>query len=295
MQGSLTHSVGTTTTRAGKVHIYAIDRRAWNLTDHGDVPVPRKVDDGEIDEIVLSRRVADQLSVKIGDELSLVVELPSTIPRDALLGKRDDVSRELSLKVTAVLEEASGIGRLSLRPNQQSPLNAFLSLRTLQTLLDMDELPRSRKFPQGRPGRVNTLFVQARDQSDRQGITATDAARTLTDLLKRSLKLPDLGLRVVRNQQHRYLSLESDQQILPDLFAEAGRRTAEKLGLRQSPVLVYLGNEYANVKTPNRVSMYSVIAGLDFPSQAPFGPFQFVGKHPKLPLGKDEIVLNDWL
>ena len=257
MQGGLTRQANGDTTRAGKVQIYGVDQHAWDLTHHGNISPPTG------NEVILNARTAAQLGRETGDVLSLFVELPKSIPRDSLLGNRDELSREIELTVKDVLDENSQVGGLSLRSNQQAPLNAFVALDTLQRNLDLA------KTRDAGPARVNTLFVEAIKPDDRSGNTARDASADLTSLAAKKVQLDDVGLRLVLGREHPgddafdYLSLESQQQILGDTFGEVGRQAAESLGLQNAPVLVYLANEIANAAHPEKFSMYSVIAGVD--------------------------------
>ncbi|MFK7778181.1 MAG: hypothetical protein QM501_08680, partial [Gimesia sp.] len=96
------------------------------------------------------------------------------------------------------------------------------------------------------------------------------------------------------------LSLESDQMILGPQIEQAGFAAAESLKLTTSPVMVYIANEISHTppkqpESKSLFSMYSIVAGVDFSEHAPFGPFQFQGAKPKLPLKENEIVLNQWL
>ena len=302
MQGSLESETNQATSRANRVQIYGLDERFWKLIDHGGVAVPTG------HAVVLSQRVAEQLRVRPGDEIELTVELPSTIPRDTLLGKRDETSRVIPLTVKAVLGETSGAGRLNLNPNQQLPPNAFMALDTLQSNVDLAR-SSDRRTQTISPARVNALFVAANSAADQTGKTAVAAAQSLTSMLSEKVKLADLFLRVVKNTEHNYLSLESEQQIIENAFADAGQRAsddleeANKVKLSQSPVLVYLANEIVNAKDETKFAMYSVIAGLDFSKVPPFGPFEFEGPAPDYPLsdgdvatgGTGEIILNEWL
>ncbi|HAH44738.1 MAG TPA: hypothetical protein DCM07_07725, partial [Planctomycetaceae bacterium] len=72
------------------------------------------------------------------------------------------------------------------------------------------------------------------------------------------------------------------------------------LGLRTSPVMVYIANEIepaqkGKTELKEQYSMYSIVAGLNFTQQPPFGPFQFIGAKPELPLDENDIVINEWL
>ncbi len=111
------------------------------------------------------------------------------------------------------------------------------------------------------------------------------------------MKPIDVGLRVVVNSPRKYVSVESEQQILDDAVATAALDSAKQLGMPTSPVLAYLANQLINVKDPKKFSMYSIVAGLDpvATKSPPFGPFVWASSVPDHPLAPDEIVLNDWI
>ena len=280
--------------RVGQVNIFGTDERLWSLLEHSDLPPP------EDDQAILNSRVAEQLAASVGDEITLWIELPSAIPRDSLLGEKEEQSVEITLTIREILPEDSKAGRLALLPNQQLPLDLFLSLSTLQQALDLDEIKPSRRDPKERPARVNSLFFSSQAETDADSPAALKTAGDLEAALKNSLKLSDLNLKIIPNEQRNYLSLESEQMILDPQIEQAGREAAKALDLATSPVMVYIANEIIHPeakqadKTPP-FSMYSIVAGINFTEQPPFGPFQFLGDKPRLPLKENEIVLNEWL
>ncbi|WP_339688403.1 FtsX-like permease family protein [Gimesia maris] len=293
LRGSLEINQDDQHLRVGQVNIFGTDERLWSLLEHPNLPPP------EDDQAILNARVAEQLQVAVGDEITLWIELPSAIPRDSLLGEREEQSVEITLTVSTILEADSKAGRLALLPNQQLPLDLFISLKTLQAALDLDEIVASRRNPQSRPARVNSLFFSS-DSPDAVSPAALETAQQLESVLKSSLKLEDLNLKIAPNKEYQYLSLESDQMILDPQIEQAGITAAQALDLRTSPVMVYIANEIepakkaqADLKEP--YSMYSIVAGLEFTQQPPFGPFKFSGTMPKLPLKENDIVLNEWL
>lgn len=294
LRGSLEKNKADQNLRVGQVNIFGTDKRLWSLLDHQDLIPPTG------DEAILNARVAKQLQATVGDEITLWIELPSAIPRDSLLGEREEQSAEITLTVKTILDESSKAGRLALAPNQQLPLDLFLPLDTLQTALDLDEIKASRRDPQSRPARVNSLFFSSKNAAD---ATLKEALQTTQDLetaLKNALTLTDLNLKIVPNEKFQYLSLESEQMILDPQIEQAGMSAAKNLQLNTSPVMVYIANEIIHSeqqkeKQPSRFSMYSVVAGVDLLETAPFGPFTFIGEKPELPLKENEIVLNQWL
>ncbi|MDA1012906.1 MAG: ABC transporter permease [Planctomycetota bacterium] len=315
LRGSLQHDEFGDVRRANRVNVYALDERLWGLTQHGDLAVPQHRED-ESREVVLCSRVAEQLAAVAGDRVALSVELPSNIPRDSILGERDELSKEIVFTVKAVLPEDMGLGRLDLNPNQQLPLNAYVPLDTLQGLLDLAEVVGTPRNPVSKPARVNALFVKAKSEADRTGATAADASVNLTQLIAEHIALDDLGIRVVPNQRFDYLSVESSQMVLERAFEDAAAATAKELGLKTSPALVYLANEIApigfelnedvattrkNLEQPG-YAMYSVIGGLEIASDDAFGIWDVVSKSNiegggsmPLALTERQIVINDFL
>ena len=124
-------STSATSRRAGHVEVYGVDAAFWKLAG---VEPP-----GE--GLAISRRLAEQLELKVGDKASVVVEIPATIPRDALLGEREETVVELPTQVSRIFEDREMPGRFGLNPSQQLPLNAFVDLEELQTQLNLQHVP----------------------------------------------------------------------------------------------------------------------------------------------------------
>ncbi|MBA3312423.1 MAG: FtsX-like permease family protein [Planctomycetota bacterium] len=291
MRGGLTHQVDDTINRAGGVSVFGVDERLWAMLDHGEIAPPAS------GEVILNRRVADALAVKVGDDVSLNIEVPSAIPRESLLGERNDLTRELPLRVATVLEDDLGAARFGLSPGQQIPPVAFTSLGDLQSTLGLAAVRPSRRNSTAKPARVNSLFVAS--AGDAVVEDAASHASRLTETLHAELSIEDLVLRVVPVGERGYVSLESTRMILDDETVDAAGSAAESLAngeeIATSPVYVYLVNEFANAGDRQRHAMYSVVAGIDFQrsAQPPFGPFEYLSGGP--PTKPDEIVLNEFL
>jgi ABC-type lipoprotein release transport system permease subunit len=300
--------------RAGQISTYGLDDRLWELTDHGEFTPPHD------DEVLLSHELAHELNVQGGETVVLSVELPSDIPRDELLGKRDDTAVQIPLTVKAVLPEASGAGRLGLHPDQQLPKNAFVSLATLQERLGLAARPVSRRDRRELPSRVNSLFVATRNPEQYGGEPAAVSADALNQSLADAWTLSDLHLRVVTDTNVPCLSVESERMILDRTVVTAAERIANSLGLPREPALVSIANEISVIERGTDsppveagdsppYSRYAVVAGLDSailtdPASIPFGPYAFAGPPPTPPLGEGtitqpdgtgEILINDWL
>jgi ABC-type antimicrobial peptide transport system permease subunit len=287
-------------TRASGVTLYGCDDRLWKgaLDPQG---LPAATADG----IVLNSKLAAELRAKVGDDITVWVELPATIPRDSLLGGQEGPSsQELRLKVEGILPADVMAGRFSLQPSQQFPKVAFVDLRALQKSLELEAVEPGRNRVR-KPARVNALFVSVGkplgDSNSSHGTSRRispqksdiESAAELTRMLRDSLSLEDLHLRLVPNVERRYVSLESERMILEDAMVKTAEEIAAKHKLPSSPVLAYLTNEISRVgdDTGKKLSKYSIVAAVPEPStlSAPFGP---VGD---VKLGKDGVLICDWL
>jgi ABC-type lipoprotein release transport system permease subunit len=301
---------GRVLARAGHVNLIAADQFFWPDMLGDAALAPRE------QQVVLSGNLARDLEAQAGDQVVLSVELPSDIPRDALLGKRDETSVQIPLTISHVLPESGRGARFSLRPDQQLPANAFMPLKMLQEQLGLAGRGPSARDRRTVPARINTILVGSPASDD--PVHDTKRAQALNADLERLWRLEDLHLRIVANEKFGYLSLESDRMILEKPVAAAAKRVAGRLGSAISPVLAYIANEVrlarddVERKSGERnpaYSRYSVVAGLDpalfaADAPAPFGPFRF--ESPPTPPtltdaaieekgGAGEIILNDWL
>lgn len=286
--------------RAAGVQVIGCDERLWGFLDHGDLKAPG---DGEI---VLSRRLAEQLQVQAGSQLSVLVEIPQTIPRDALLGDREQTVAELLLTVSAIAHESTGVARFGLNPSQQLPRNAFVNLRQLQDQLNIAEVAASPRIPLAKPARINSLFFSRPAAAESSKEIDTAAAQALTNAVHRTLKMSDLHLRLIDHQDRGYISLESEQMLLDRGISEYAIKTARQLNCEVTPILVYLLNEVRNATDPERHSMYAVAAGIDpgafetgeTPPPASQEALQLLaaaaGPHPAPP-PFPEAAINAWL
>ena len=293
VNGSVEHShAEDSVRRAGSVSLVGIEESGWEFLQTSDVAVP--VDR----EVVLGYRTASEIGAKPGDEVSVWVEVPSSIPRDSLLGERDEVNIEIVLTVSAVLQEDVGASRFDLNPGQQLPYNAFLPLETLQQRLDLDEIIPDRRNPVARAAKVNAILVAHNGDTSNIEKELVTTAESLNAALKSTLTIGDMGVRLRTITERGYISGETEQMILNDSLAEGITEAAASLGLITAPTIVYLSNEISATDRGDdseRYSMYSIIGALPFDSPAPLGPLQLASGAANDSLGDDEIVLSHWL
>ncbi len=281
-----------TKTRAAGVTLYGGDERLWSLL--ATEGTQRPTEKG----IVLNARLAEQLRAHVGEEVTIWVELPATIPRDSLLGgKEEQTTQEIKMSVEGILPESAGAGRFDLQPSQQFPKVAYVDLHALQQSLGLEEVERSRRNQTAKPARVNALFASARDWKDAQTEQAVEAAEFLTRQLREAITLDDFVLRLVPNEERGYLSLESERMILEDSLAESAEQIAKKLNVASSPVLAYLVNLISLESDPKKFSKYSIVAGIPDPAALPrpFGPVAMLGDAVPESLRADGVLISEWL
>ena len=289
MVGGIERKTESATRRASHVYVYGIDERAWRLIAPADSEPPTA------NGAFLNSLVAAELQVHEGDQVTVWIELPSVVPRDTLLGKRDEDTKEIALTVAEILPDGSGAPRLGLNPTQQLPLNVFVDLHTLQDALDLAEVKPSRRDPVGAPARINSILAGASMEYQLEGTGLLDHSDFATDTLRHDWQLADLNLRIVHDTSLNVLSVESEQMLLEDRFTAAVMEYGKEQNVPVSPVMVYLANWIRNAKDPKKYSMYSTVAGLDILDlDDAFGPWEFVGPMPDS-LGDDDVIINEFL
>ncbi len=227
------------------------------------------------DEITLNESLAEELGVGVGDEV--IVRLPASreVPDESALGRKtDQVANSSRLKVRAVVP-ARGVGAFSLRPNQQIPKNAFLTLPTLQKILK-------------KPDRVNALLA-----FHRLPATLTNDLRALSkahDALSTGLHptLADYGLKWTAAKPG-YFSLTSERMLFDPATAAAAQATYRAHA--PQPVYTYLANTIA---LGTKDIPYSTIAALDMVDRPTLGPFVTPEGTKIERIADDEIVLSKW-
>ncbi len=267
LRGSVENADPQSPARANQVNLIGSDGRFWQL---GSKATPAVHLPGRR-EIVLNRPLARQLGVGVGDAVIVHLPKPAAIPAESTLGQRRDTILGQRLTVCDIIP-AEGLGRFALRPNQQEPRNAYVSLAALQSRLGKDE-------------RVNALAVAGRSVD---AIPAPQDHESLQSLLRPTLA--DYGLSLERTARG-YLNLTSDRLILPSALERAisDHFRGEAAGVQ--PVLVYLANQIAI--GPHTIP-YSTVAALDFTAAEPLGPFLDEHGKPLGPLADDQVALNSW-
>lgn len=233
LRGTAVH--GETGARAADVAIYGVDARFAKL--HGTaIPELARSGSGLFPPVVLNEPLQRELGVRPGDEVLLSFERPGEIPRETLLGEKesDDVLATRRFTVARVLPE-TGLGSFGLAAHQARPRTAFVPLADLQLAAE-------------RTGEVNAL------------VTAGSVE------LRPSLRLEDLGLRLVRGERH--VSLESEEFYLDPAVAQA---------VGDAPSTRIFTHLATRLRAGERLLPYSMVSGIS-----------------GLDVGDGEILLNRW-
>jgi ABC-type lipoprotein release transport system permease subunit len=273
LNGSLQNGTAEDSPYVARVTVLGIDSR---FAPAGAEPInwsgTRSVKGGP-PPIVLSHRVAEKLGAKTGDRIRLGVPRFSDLPRSSSLAKRrvEDATVLSSFIVEAVLPADSSGNEFNLSPSPAAPLNVFVPIATLSNLV-RDETDRSDE------PLANALFATG------------GSLKELNDALGLRLHAADYGLRIQTPSRHqRYVSVESEQLVIPPTQVPAIEKTIAVEKLRAEPTIAYVADSLAYEK---RELAYPVLAGLNAAAAPPLGPFLPKGVSE---LKDDEIVLVDWI
>jgi ABC-type antimicrobial peptide transport system permease subunit len=233
---------------------------------------------GEQRRVVLSRRVAERLGIPLGLKpnsgpeyrVRIGVERFSDLRRSSSLAKRSvgDVTATQTFTVVCVLPDGAAGNDFNLSPSPAAPLNVYVPLAALWNLARNESGRQS--------ARATALFASG------AGVADLDAA------LKARLEPEDYGLRLRTPPRRGYLSVESEQLVLPPWAADAVVKAAGDLGRRAEPTVAYVADtiRHGAAELP-----YPVVAGLNPSAAAPLGPFLPPGV---AELRDNEVVLLDW-
>jgi ABC-type lipoprotein release transport system permease subunit len=272
---------------------------------------------------MLSAALARALGARPGEEVTLHLQKPGAMPREASLAKKELEPLDWVIKRPILLSDDDEGSAFNLRPELQAPRNAFVPLGELQKLLGLE-------------GQVNVLLASGDGTAMQNALEASleledwgltlqtpaSRARALVqryDTIQRDGKLAysewvftrrkgkDLPryahildeavqptnpkLRIVEDferafqRAHPYFSLESKSLLLPDQAASAALACAEALKIPAAPTLVNLCRLDVGEK---RIA--GVVAALDPTLPPPLGPFLPEGVKSLQP---DEVILLD--
>lgn len=257
-----------TAVRINRVNLYGVDERFWSMGARAIRP------EESASGIVLNQALADDLGVRVGDDVLINLAKAHSAPVDTLLGRRDEMTLQLRRTVSAVLPRG-GMAELSLSPGQQAPRNAYIPLRDLQAALKQ-------------PDRANAILLG--DLSGKAG----NPQGELASAVRRAFRLEDAGLRIRTDLPARAMVVESDRTLIEPAAEDCIVRAALGIG-SPTRVLAYLVNDTSIDREPARGGTAS--------SGVPYSVGCAIENCEGLALmdgaaapglADDEILLNEW-
>lgn len=228
--------------RASQVQVIGVDDRFWK-----SLPAELKEAPLQLDEVALNAALANELSVSVGDEVTLRMQKGTSVPADNPLGRRDDAAVSLPRQRVAAILPDNSIGSLSLRADQTLVKNVYANLASLQDIFE-------------KPNRINAALVLS---SKAIGLQSVES-------LSRSLqpKLEDYGLQFDLHQRlfpdakiddaenakdapkvvYNYFQVSSEELILDSATVDALTSQLNSRSIKQpSRMLAYLANATSKV------------------------------------------------
>ncbi|MCA9137873.1 MAG: FtsX-like permease family protein [Planctomycetales bacterium] len=249
--------------RAGAVQTIGCDESFWQLDVSG--VAPKSMPDEN--SIVLTQALANDLAVKVGDQVTVRLPVEQAVPADSPLGRRDVQTEGIPrLTITEIIPDR-GLARFSLSPAQATPKNIFLSRELVAEVLE-------------RPGQANVALASVAIDPDRMNVG-----------------LSDLGLTLRRETQSfenktvfDYYSVTSDRLMVDETAVDAITKALPDKTV--TPSMTYLANALERVDTsgPAGVTVpYSTITAIDSSSGLPLDYTLPDDAGDAVP-----IVLNSW-
>ncbi len=187
--------------QVNQVQVIGVDSRFWQFAPGTPVALNNDV-------VAINSKLARQLGTKEGSNISIRVERPSLMPRDAPLASRsEDLTKRGSFMVQHIVSDEQ-LGRFSLKANQVAPYNVFVDMAWLQMAAGLSD-------------KANLLLAGDTDKLD--------------SALKRIWDPADVGINL--RSRGEIMQLESDRVFLDPAVSEKALSVDQSVG-----VLTYLVN-----------------------------------------------------
>ncbi|HUR44592.1 MAG TPA: FtsX-like permease family protein [Candidatus Saccharimonadales bacterium] len=213
--------------RANRVQVVGVDDRLQRLQARGP-----KFSNSAPAGTILNSTLAAHLKAKVGDTVSLRVQKPSLLSREAPISPQQDYSVALRLPVTGIVGDDE-FGRFSLQASQLPPFNAFVPLALLQERLELTN-------------RANLLLANG---------TRAELANVR---LAEKWDVADAELEIRELPDQRGIELRSSRVFLDAASVEAARKVPAQRG----DVLTYFVNE---LRAGSNSTPYSMVSGVSLP------------------------------
>ncbi|MEN8122572.1 MAG: ABC transporter permease, partial [Bacteroidota bacterium] len=196
--------------RINSTNVLGVKSSFWQLSDI-------KMPELKADEAIISANTAQNLNLKVGDELLLRVQNADVIPLNAPFVSQENNSIALRLKIIYIADDKS-LGRFSLKSNQTAPYNIFVSHKYLSEKLELKGL--------------SNLILVAEDEN--QKLNSTKLDETLNEIWQ----LEDVGVKIQELKEQGKYELVSSRIFIDEAISEA----AANINIPYEQVLTYLVN-----------------------------------------------------
>ena len=215
-------------------------------------------------EALINRKFADKLGIKKGDTFILRISQPGILPDDISFIAESQSVISLRVKVNRIAD-ASFPADFTLKTEQQTPLNVFLSLKWLGMKLK-------------KAGRCNAIFAE---------FSQKHSTKTLNTALAASWHIEDIGLKISSTQNKNSI-LQSENIFIDEKVAKLALTIPQSEG-----VLTYFVNSITNLRTA-KSTPYSFVSAVTNPP-VPF----YSSKKLSLPASESSplpgITISRWL
>ena len=118
--------------RINKAQVVGVNSHFWSLS-HIEMPELKS------DEVIISKNIAEKLSLNIGGELLLRIQNANVIPLNAPFTSDEELSVAMRVTIKTIADD-NNLGRFSFRNNQAAPYNIFINRDLLADKLGVSEL-----------------------------------------------------------------------------------------------------------------------------------------------------------
>ncbi|TFH26127.1 MAG: ABC transporter permease [Bacteroidia bacterium] len=176
------------------------------------------------DTVIISRNLANRLSVGAGEDVLLRIEKASLIPLNAPFVSDAENVVTLRATVRAVAEDQD-LGRFNLKVSQTAPFNVFISLSRLEELMDFS-------------GRINVMLLGGDQNNSGQ----------MWEAVKEHFTAADASLKLTLLEERQELQVTSDRVFIDDVLSAPLLEAAD----RSEALLTYFVNQvsYGSASTP---------------------------------------------
>jgi putative ABC transport system permease protein len=234
-------------TRANRIQVIGVDNEFWSLSDI-DIISP------ENDEVIINDEVAKALNLDVGDTFLIRVKKLDAIPLNAPFAQDINLSVAIRVRVKAITSD-NEMGRFSLKSNQATPFNIFISKDVLAKNLEID-------------GKANVILVADSRINDL-------STSILNSTLNETFSIADAGLSIRELPQSNMFELISERIFIDEPIA----KSILNQNLNHETILTYLVN---SIQFKGKETPYSFVSAATPPVV-------------DLLLRDDDIIINQWI